>query len=113
MQTLYEQWILACESGGIPPFGIHTAAKIAATMLVYTPSEEFTHNPKAMADAAYIQRRYRLEGSETPDAEFARLLRVYVKDLEAKTTMKENGAYKPADWATEMYRDRYGIKILV
>lgn len=82
-------------------------------MLVYTPSEEFTHNPKAMADAAYIQRRYRLEGSETPDAEFARLLRVYVKDLEAKTTMKENGAYKPADWATEMYRDRYGIKILV
>lgn len=113
MKTLYEQWMRSCECAGIEPFGIHTAAKLAATMVVYTPSEEFTHNTKAMSDAAYIQRRYKLEGTLSPDANFVNLLRVYIKDLEANTMMKDNGSYAPAEWARQLYLERYGIKVLV
>lgn len=113
MPTLYEQWIHSCEMANIEPFSIDTAARLSAIAYVYTPSEEFTHNPKAMADMGYISRRYRLYGGEVPDSEFTALLRGYVKDLEANTMQIDAFQCKPADWAVQMYKERYNIKVLV
>lgn len=101
---LQRDWLEACQSAGIPAVTTDTAARVLAVLYVFGGEhEEMTLNVKFTQEVKYIQRRFRIEGGEVPDKDFAHLLRHYVRQLEQQS--------EPPQWAVSLYRDRYGIKV--
>ena len=104
------------ESGiktGLPVISADTFAKLLA--IVYASNSEMvTHCPKMVLDCGYAQKRFHIEGSEVPDADFTVMLVKYVREIEEhlEKTHAETGWYKLPEWCNEFVRERYGIKKL-
>lgn len=120
MQTLKELWNATCLSAGIPAISTDTAARIMAVTYFHGNNEAFVFNPNFVADLGYLCKRFHIHGAGTPDADFAELLRKYVGELEHYEKShegegSEGGAlFKPhvPQWAIELFKDRYGIKLI-
>ena len=117
---LQKDWLDACMSAGIPAVTTDTAARVLAVLYVFGGEhEEMTLNVKFTQEVKYIQKRFhiawgvskkninknriatdRLLGSfgegKRPDPDGIGLLE------------KQND---PPEWAVNLYRDRYGIKV--
>ena len=101
---LQKDWLDACMSAGIPAVTTDTAARVLAVLYVFGGEhEEMTLNVKFTQEVKYIQKRFHIEGGEVPDETFVLTLQHYIKELE-----KQND---PPEWAVNLYRDRYGIKV--
>ena len=106
MECLRQQWNDACLSIGIPALAVGTAAKIMAILLHYGNNEAMVLSPHFRADCDYIQKRFHVQGSESPDEEFAVELRHYNRLLE------QLGPFaKPPAWAVDLMQDMYSIHI--
>jgi len=86
----------------IEPFSKDTAARIMAITYAYVGElESFTFSPSYNADRTYIQKRYHIDGGETPDPSFVEIFKVYAKELEGE----------PTDWAKRLVKERYGFSL--
>ena len=119
MENLYKKWLNTCQEADIPAISTDTSARIMAVLYEYGNNEGFTHNQKFLADVEYIQQRFGVYGSGTPDAEFCMLLQDYVKELqeyqEAHRNDKVDGAlFRPfaPDWAPQLLKDRYNMAFI-
>lgn len=115
---LQEHWLEACLSIGIPAITTDTSARIMAIVGVHGGGEEeMVLNRKFTNDVRYIQQRFHIQGGEVPDQDFARLMRHYVKELEdymAAHSRYEDGKEPKThipEWAHNLMRDRYGMKL--
>jgi hypothetical protein len=102
-------WNETCLNAGIPSISLDKAALTCAVLLEYGNNEAFTLNDKFLADIEYIQKRYRIFGAETPDAEFAEALKEYVTKI--NEFEKENGHDKRPEWAEKYFMKVYNIQI--
>lgn len=109
MSNLRKQWNDACLSAGINSLSTDTSARIMAVLLLHGNNEEFTHNTKFMADCEYIQKRYNIDGGEMVIKEISELLTKYVYELDDYE--KANGVDAKPQWAIDLFKDMYGIKL--
>ena len=93
-------------AAGIPILSMDTCARLLAIVYSYT-HEGFTYSERCRTEIIYARKRFRIDGSETPDADFAMLLREYVGEIEAYG--QEHKAVIP--WAKTFAKDRYGIDL--
>ena len=102
-----ERWAMyqSALDAGIPIVSTETCAIICAMLLVWGNTEEFTHNHRLVCELQYAQRRFHIEGSESPDAEFAALLQSYVSQLELMQ-QREN---RVPDHIDALFQERYGF----
>jgi len=80
-------------------------AIICAMLLVWGNDERFTHNHRLVCELQYAQKRFGIEGSESPDPEFAALLQSYVRQLEL-VQQRENRVPEHID---ALFQERYGF----
>ena len=90
---------------GLPIVNRETCAIICAMLLVWGNCEQFTHNHRLVCELKYAQQRFHIEGSESPDADFARLLRSYVGQLEIMQQRED----RVPDHIDAMFQERYGF----
>lgn len=91
---------------GLPIISTDTAARLMAITYVYGGGNEtLVLSPKFQCDCKYIQKKFGIQGSEVPDAEFASVLKGYVKEL-------ENSKECPK-WVHDIMKKRYNIKLYV
>ena len=102
-KNLRQQWNDTCKAAGLKPISRYTAAQLLAVVYKYD-REDITHNAKLLADVAYIQHEYGIEGGATPDKGFCELFARYVIEIE------ENGD-KPTEWAQQLMREIYNITL--
>ena len=91
---------------GIPILSTDTCARLLAIIHSCT-NEGFTYSPRCRAEIRYAQKRFRIDGGETPDADFAALLREYVGEIEAYGEKHKS----VIPWAKSFAMDRYGIDL--
>lgn len=105
MNDLYSQWLESGLSAGLPMISADTCAKIAAVAMVF--NNERMLDGKFAADIGYIQKRFRILGSEIPDPDFACRVKAYVESAE-----KYGAEHRDVvPWAAELCRSRYGFKL--
>lgn len=106
MQATYD----TCLNAGLDIIPLDTAARVMAILLLYGNNEGFTLSPKFRCECQYIQKKWGINGGESPDPDFANALQYYVKFLEdyAKEYPKE----VVPQWAKDLTQNRYGIKLL-
>ena len=90
---------------GLPIVSTETCAIICAMLLVWGNTEEFTHNHRLVCELQYAQRRFHIEGSESPDPDFARLLQSYVSQLELMQQRED----RVPDHIDALFQERYGF----
>jgi hypothetical protein len=102
-----ERWAMyqSALQAGLPIVSRDVCAVICAMLLVWGNSEEFTHNHRLVCELQYAQKRFKIEGSESPDADFARLLQSYVSQLELMQ-QREN---RVPDHIDRLFQERYGF----
>ena len=120
MTTLREQWLRSFQQVGIKPIRTDTAARILAILYVHGgTSENFTHNRNLIEDAKYLQDEYHIHGTGIVDADFAELLKKYVKELEDYEKEHSKGAVgleeicrvKCPQWLNKLLKERYGFTL--
>lgn len=109
MTSLIRSTYSAALAFDIPIISTDNAARLMAVLYVHGNNEFMTHCEKFNIEREYIQKRFHLQGSEIPDAEFARLLKGYVYQLEKWEKQHPKEPY--AEWAVKLYEDRYGIRL--
>lgn len=91
---------------GLPIISTDTAARIMAITYIYGGGNEMlVLSPKFQCDCKYIQKRFGIQGGEIPGAEFASVLKGYVKELE--------GSKECPQWVHDLMKKRYNIKLYV
>lgn len=90
---------------GLPIVSRETCAIICAMLLVWGNTEEFTHNHRLVCELRYAQKRFKIEGSESPDPEFASLLQSYVSQLQ----LVQDREQRVPDHIDAMFRERYAF----
>ena len=102
-----ERWAMyqSALTAGIPIVSTETCAIICAMLLVWGNTEEFTHNHRLVCELQYAQRRFHIEGSESPDPEFDALLQSYVSQLELMQQRED----RVPDHIDAMFQERYGF----
>ena len=102
-----ERWAMyeAALQVGLPIVSRDVCAIICAMLLVWGNHEMFTHHHRLVCELQYAQRRFRIEGSETPDADFARLLQYYVGQL----TLMQQREDRVPDHIDHLFHERYGF----
>lgn len=119
---LQQDWLNACLAADIPAVTRDTAARLLAVLYVHGGGhEEMVMNRKFTNEMKYIQRRYGIEGGQKPDPQVVNLVQHYVTELEqyqskhaADTATDTDGSKvtdSAPDWAVNLFRDRYGIKL--
>ena len=103
------QWNQACLAIGITAIGIRNAAITGAMLLIHGNHEAFTHNNKLVADLLYIQQRYHLQGSETPDPDYVAELQACVKEMEQYE--KDHGYNAIPPRMSKYFKEMYGVKL--
>jgi len=98
---MYESALAA----GLPIVSRDVCAIICAMLLVWGNDERFTHHHRLVCELQYAQKRFHIEGSESPDADFAALLRSYVGQLEI---MQQRDGRVP-DHIDALFQERYGF----
>lgn len=117
---LYSDWLGAFAAIGTPVIGRDTAARILSVTYVHGNNEALVYNDKYLRDIYHIQQMYHVEGGESPDGELVELIKHYVKELEQyrdehDNDLSESGAVfknKAPEWAHELFKERYGIKLI-
>ena len=99
--AMYESVLAA----GLPIVSRETCAIICAMLLVWGNEERFTHHHRLVCELRYAQKRFRIEGSESPDADFTRLLQSYVSQLELMQQRED----RVPDHIDAMFQERYGF----
>lgn len=92
----------------IVPFDV--AARVMAILYLYGNNENFVYSPKFNVERKFIQAKYRLNGGESPDADFVRQLRFHIKDLE--TYAESHPDDRCPKWAKDLISKRYGFKLI-
>lgn len=102
-----ERWAMyqSALDAGIPIVSTETCAIICAMLLVWGNEERFTHHHRLVCELRYAQKRFRIEGSESPDADFTRLLQSYVSQLELMQQRED----RVPDHIDAMFQERYGF----
>ena len=95
----------AALAAGLPIVSRDVCAIICAMLLVWGYEERFTHHHRLVCELRYAQKRFRIEGSESPDPEFAAILQSYVSQLELMQ-QREN---RVPDHIDAMFQERYGF----
>ena len=90
---------------GLPIGNREMCAIICAMLLGGGNCEQFTHNHRLVCELKYAQQRFHIEGSESPDADFARLLQSYVSQLELMQQRED----RVPDHIDKMFQERYGF----
>lgn len=112
------RWYMTCLAAGIPAITLDTCARLMAILYVHGNNELMTHHKGFLADVRYIQLRYHLHGGGTPDADFVKLLKEYVSELENADNEQIDSDSEALfhrnipSWAIELYNRRYGIKLI-
>lgn len=118
--TIYRQWLEACRQCDLPAITTDTAARLMAVLYEYGNNEGFTYNQRFLADKDYIQDRFGLRETMTPEPKFHNLLRQYVKELqdyqkEHKDDPKDDKnpfrSIAP-DWAPQLLKERYNMNFI-
>lgn len=109
MSDLRKQWNESCLNADIPAITTDTAARIMAVLMYHGNNEELTHNTKFMADCEYIQKKYSIFGGELVSGEFSSKLIIYARELEEYE--KSNGDNEKPQWAKDLFKDMYNIKL--
>lgn len=108
----YHKLLRTSLSVGLPVISRDTSARILAVIYGYGNNEAFAMSPKLTEDIKYIQERFGIKGGAVPEKEFADLLRWYIKDIELYDKNKHDTGKPYPDWATRLFKDRYGIKLI-
>ena len=103
MDNLREQWNEACLQTGLPALTLATSARLMAILMHYGNNEALVLSPNFRADCEYVQKRYHIEGGESPDMEFVEAFRPVEKEL--------RDLDQPPEWATKLMMEMYNIKI--
>ena len=103
MSNLRQQWNEACLQTGIPALTLATSARLMAILMHYGNNEALVLSPNFRADCEYIQKRYHIEGGESPDKEFSEAFRPIEKEL--------RDLDKPPEWVVKLMMEMYNIKI--
>lgn len=106
LQATYDTALAA----GLPIISTDTSARILAVTYVHGNNEFMCSSPKFKVETGYIQKRFHIEGGETPDAEIVRLIQQYVSELELFE--KRNPKEKYPEWAMSLFKQRYGFKLI-
>jgi hypothetical protein len=117
---LYRDWLGAFAAIGTPAIGRDTAARILAVTYVHGNNEALVYNDKYLQDIHHIEKMYRVEGGESPDADLVMLIKQYVSELEQyrdehDNDPNESGAVfqnKAPEWARKLFMEKYGIKLI-
>lgn len=91
---------------GLPIVSIETCAIISAMLLVWGNHEMFTHNHRLVCELRYAQKRFHINGSESPDARFTSLLQSYVSQLQ----LMQDREQRVPDHIDDLFLDRYGFR---
>ena len=102
-----ERWAMyeAALQTGLPIVSRETCAIICALLVVWGNTEEFTHNHRLTCELLYAQKRFRVEGSLTPDGDFGVLLRHYITQLELVQQRED----RVPEYIDRMMQSRYGF----
>ena len=106
MKATYETAL----SAGIDIVPVATAAKVMAILYMWGNNENFTCSPKFNVEREYIQKRYHLDGGETPDPLFVVAFKYYASYLENYAA--EHKEDRVPKWAKELIEERYGFKLI-
>lgn len=121
VRKLFDDFNAACLSLGIPAISLDTSARIMAVIYVHGENEGLVANHHFNSDRQYIQERFGLQGGETPDPDFVEALQHYVKELKAFEAAHSDEYRERAgslysqpkpQWAHDLFRSRYGIKLI-
>ena len=93
-------------AAGIPIVSTETCAIICAMLHSWGNSEQFTHNHRLVCELQYAQRRFHIEGGETPtDRNFLTALNYYIDLLEMNIKRES----RVPDHIDQMFQERYGF----
>lgn len=106
MQATYDTALAA----GLEIIPIDTAARIMAVLYVHGNNEFMCHSTKFKVETNYIQKRFHIEGRESPDIEIVKLIQQYITELELYD--KRNPDERYPEWAKELFKKRYGFKLI-
>lgn len=101
-----EQMYNAALAMGLPIVSRDVCAIICAMLLMWGNHEMFTHHHRLVCELRYAQRRFHIEGSKSPDADFARLLQGYVSQLELMQQRED----RVPDHIDRLFQERYGFR---
>lgn len=102
-----ERWAMyqSALDAGLPIVSTETCAIICAMLLVWGNTAEFTHNHRLVCELQYAQKRFGIEGGETPtDRNFLTALNYYTDLLELNQKRED----RVPDFIDDMFRERYG-----
>lgn len=102
-ECLRQQWNDMCLQLGIPSLTIATCAQLMAILMHFGNNEAFVLSPHFRADCDYIQKRFLINGGETPDPDFIAEFQFYSEQVENLT--------EPPQWAKKLFKDMYNINI--
>ena len=116
---LYQLWLKTCLQCEMPAISTDTAARIMAILYEYGNHEQLTHNLKFITDCEYIQERFGVRGSMSPDPGFCSSFRSHVKELQDYQTMCREDVINKShrygiqapDWVFRLLMERYDIRI--
>ena len=102
-----ERWAMyeSALSAGLPIVSRDVCAIICAMLLVWGNDERFTHHHRLVCELQYAQKRFHVEGSESPDADFTALLRSYVSKLKLMQQRED----RVPDHIDALFQERYGF----
>ena len=98
-----ERWAMyqSALDAGLPIVSTETCAML----LVWGNTAEFTHNHRLVCELQYAQKRFHIEGGETPtDRNFLTALNYYTDLLE----LNQKSEDRVPDFIDDMFRERYG-----
>ena len=102
-----ERWAMyqSALDAGLPIVSTETCAIICAMLLVWGNTAEFTHNHRLVCELQYAQKRFGIEGGDTPnDRNFLTALNYYTDLLELNQKRED----RVPDFIDDMFRERYG-----
>lgn len=91
---------------GLPIVSREICAIICAMLLVWGNTEQFTHNHRLVCELQYAQKRFHVEGSKSPNPEFASMFQSYVSQIKL---MQERENRVP-DYIDNIFKERYGFR---
>lgn len=100
-ETMYDSALAA----GLPIVSRETCAIICAMLLVWGNDERFTHHHRLVCELRYAQKRFHVNGSESPDAEFTNTLQYYVGQLQ----LMQDRENRVPDHIDALFQERYGF----
>lgn len=99
----YKRWLASFEALGLPAISLDTCARVLAVTCVLGNNEYMVLNKKFRAEVEYMQRRFGIDGGETPKPEIVKPLRRYMRELEQAKELPK--------WAEQLFKERYDMKL--